>query len=138
MLAKSKKSFEQLYARGSAAGPNNSAAARPIGSARTTPFRPNPDSATARVLNERFGQDWQFEIAEQQRDGDEAIVLGKLTFGKGGAVRTQFGHAAFSHAAVTGASGGLKFKIDAGGANNDRDAFRRAAEAALKNCVDLI
>ena len=44
-------------------------------------------------LNERFGSDWRYEVAEQQRDGDEAIVLCKLTFGKEGAVRTQFGRA---------------------------------------------
>ncbi len=49
-----------------------------------------------RRLNERFGNDWRYEIAEQQRAGDEAIVLCKLILGKDGAVRTQFGRAKIS------------------------------------------
>jgi hypothetical protein len=66
-------------------------------------------------------------------------VLCRLTFGKDGAVRTQFGRAAFSSGPVTGASDGVRFRLDTGGsAADERDAFRRAAEAALKNCIELI
>ena len=101
--------------------------------------RLDPDSPVARRLNERFGNDWRYEIAEQQRDGDEAIVLCKLILGKEGAVRTQFGRAKISQGPVVGASGDVRFKLGVAGAEQDeRDAFRRAAEAALMNCVDLI
>ncbi len=97
------------------------------------------DSPAARRLNERFGSDWRYEVAEQTRDGDEAIVLGKLTFGRDNAVRTQFGRARISGDPVAATSGGVRFKIGGSGTEQDeRDAFRRAAEAALMNCVDLI
>jgi hypothetical protein len=96
-------------------------------------------SPAARRLNERFGSDWHYEIAEQKREGDEAIVLGKLTFGRDNAVRTQFGRAMISGNPVAAASGGVRFKVGGPGTEQDeRDAFRRAAEAALTNCVDLI
>jgi len=40
---------------------------------------------------------------------------------------------------VAASSGGLRFKVGGAGSEQDeREAFRRAAEAALSNCVDLI
>jgi hypothetical protein len=66
-------------------------------------------------------------------------VLGKLTFGRDNAVRTQFGRVKITGDAVAAASGGLRFKVGGGVSEQDeREAFRRAAEAALSNCVDLI
>ena len=54
-------------------------------------------------------------------------------------MRTQFGRARISGSPVAAASGGVRFKIGGSGTEQDeRDAFRRAAEAALMNCVDLI
>ena len=97
----------------------------------------DPDSPVLRRLRDRVGNDWRFEITGRQRVGDEAIVLGKLTVGKD-AVRTQFGRAAISPAPVAGASGNVKFKLAAAGEPDEREAFRRATEAALSNCVDLI
>jgi hypothetical protein len=100
---------------------------------------PGADSAAARMLDERFGHEWHFQIAEQTRDGDDVIVLGKLTFSKGNAVRTQRGRARISPSPVAGTSGGVRFEV--GGfvtEQDERDAFRRAAEAALTNCIDLI
>jgi|SRR5579872_2872902 len=148
MLTQSKKQFEALYRR-----PQDS-----VGSFGRTPaaifgeekFVPAvarsasssdvaDDSPAARRLRERFGNDWHYEIKERHRDGDEAIVLGKLTFGNGGAVRTQFGRAQIPGGAVAGASSGVQFRIGEGsGARDEQDAFRRAAEAALANCLDLI
>jgi hypothetical protein len=148
MLTQNKKRFDDLYhgSRGGL-GELGKAAAVIFGAGKITAAAPRPassadledDSAAARRLRERFGDDWDFEIKDRHRDGDEAIVLGKLTFGKAGAVRTQFGRAKISSAAVAGASGGVQFRIgDAGGARDEQDAFRRAAEVALANCVDLI
>jgi hypothetical protein len=146
MLAQSKKRFDDLY-RGGRQPSTEAAASAPAFSGRQTTARKprspsaivSADSPAVRMLNERFGNDWHYEIAEQSRDGDEAIVLGRLTFGRDNAVRTQFGRARVSGQAVAAASGGVRFKVGGAGTERDeRDAFRRAAEAALMNCVDLI
>jgi hypothetical protein len=148
MLTQNKKRFDDLYrggrpsAGGSAAGPQG-----PVGSQATAVPSPaaaasaqlDPGSAAVRRLNERFGNDWRYEIADKQRDGDEAIVLCKLILGKDGAVRTQFGSAKLSKGPVSGASDGVRFRVAIAGAEQDeRDAFRCATEAALMNCIDLL
>ena len=148
LLVQNKKRFDDLYRGGRSHGGAPATAAKgPVGRERSTvaplaatpSTRLDPDSPAARRLNERFGDDWRYEIAEQQRVGDEAIVLCKLILGKEGAVRTQFGRAKISQAPVVGASGDVRFKLGVAGAEPDeRDAFRRAAEAALMNCVDII
>jgi hypothetical protein len=147
MLTQSKKQFEDLYrgSRGGVGGPAKTAAAI-FGGENGVPPETRPmhsadfdsSSSAARRLRERFGSDWHYEIKERHRDGDEAIVLGKLTFGKEGAIRTQFGRAKVP-GAVTGASGGVQFRIGEGdSARDEQDAFRHAAEAALASCVALI
>jgi hypothetical protein len=148
MIAKSKKSFDALY--GGELSRSGSSLRRPTpfptgpaGGARPSagflPAKIDPDSAAARWLNERFGGNWRYEIVDQKREGDEAIALGKLTFGRDGAIRTQFGRAKIAGDAVAASSGGLRFKVAGTGSEKDeREAFRRAAEAALSNCIDLI
>jgi hypothetical protein len=146
MLAQTRKRFDDLYRGGQPRAGEPVTQARPFASREVTARRPRPaasrlalDSPAAQLLNERFGSDWRHEITEQKRDGDEAIVLCKLTFGRDNAVRTQFGRAKISGSPVVAASGGVRFKIGGSGTEQDeRDAFRRAAEAALMNCVDLI
>jgi hypothetical protein len=148
MLVQSKKRFDDLYdrerpvARASfSAAPTRSVQSWDrLGSVgKTSTIRLDPESPAVHRLNERFGDgNWRFEIAEQQRDGDEAIVLCRLTFGKEGAVRTQFGRSTVGPKAVAGASGGLKFRLGAEGNADERDAFRRATEAALISCAELI
>jgi hypothetical protein len=148
MLTQNKKQFDDLY-RGSHGGiaAAGKTATAIFGGEKTTPPASRPaslsgtedDTPAARRLRERFGDEWRYEITERHRDGDEAIVLGKLTFGKHSAVRTQFGRAKISSTPVAGASSGIQFRIgEESGARNEQDAFRRAAEAALANCVDLI
>jgi hypothetical protein len=148
MLVQNKKRFDELY-RGERSHTGEAAAAvkGPFGKQRSAFRSPvaapeaklDPHSPAARRLRERFGDDWRYEITEQRRVGDEAIVLCKLILGKDGAVRTQFGRANISEGPVSGASGGVRFRVGAAGAGqDDRDAFRRATEAALINCVDLI
>ena len=152
LLAQSKRSLDDLYRGGFSRTGEPPAPARPFAArttARTTPAarpvtgslpsRVDPDSAAVRWLNEHFGGNWRYEISAQKREGDEAIVLGRLTFGRDNAIRTQFGRAKIAGHAVAASSGGVRFKV--GGATSERDeseAFRRAAEAALANCVDLI
>jgi hypothetical protein len=148
MLTHSKKQFEDLY-HGSHRGLGGlgKPAAAMFGGETIAPSIARPtasvdggdDTPAVRRLRERFGSDWHYDIKERHRDGDEAIVLGRLTFGNGRAVRTQFGRAKIPGAAVAGASGGVRFRVGEGSAARDeQDAFRRAAEAALANCVDLI
>jgi hypothetical protein len=148
MLAQSRKRFDELYRGGFSRAGGSSVRPRPFAAPTTAIARAptgsrlasvDPDSAAARWLNEHFGTNWRYEIAAQEREGDEAIVLGKLTFGRENAIRTQFGRANISGDAVAAASGGLRFKLGGIGSERDeREAFRRAAEAALSNCVDLI
>jgi hypothetical protein len=148
MLAKSKSGFDDLYRGGFSRTGEASAQAKPFAARTTTAARPaagslpakvDPDSAAARWLNEHFGGHWRFEVSAQKREGDEAIVLGKLTFGRDNVIRTQFGRAKITGDAVAASSGGLRFKVGGAGSEQDeREAFRRAAEAALSNCVDLI
>ena len=148
MLTQSKKQLDDLYrgSHGGLGGLGKSAAAM-FGGEKVAPATQRPpslldsedDSLGARRLRERFGSDWYYEIKERHRDGDEAIVLGKLTFGKERAIRTQFGRAKIPGAAIAGASSGVRFRIGEGrGPREEQDAFRRAAEAALASCVALI
>jgi len=148
MLVQNKKRFDDLYRVGRPlavkSGISNASSVRfKESTAPSTPLTPaiqiNPDSPAARRLRERFGNDWRYEIRGRQREDDEAIVLCQLTFGKAAAVRSQFGRAKISQGPVAGASGGVKFKMgQAAAAGDEADAFRRAAEAALMNCLDLI
>jgi hypothetical protein len=147
MLAQNKKRFDDLYGRhrGTAAvppaAPNKPVAAERASSASPRVMPPpglDPDSAAARRLNERFGNDWHYEIVEQRRDGDEVIVLCRLFLGKEGAVRAQFGRAKISQGPVSGASGDVRFRLGTAGAGEDeRRAFRLATEVALMNCIEL-
>jgi hypothetical protein len=147
MLAQTRKQLDDLYRGQRRSGERAPSVAPSAASDRATSARaarPSAlidasSSAAVRRMNERFGSDWRYEITEQRRESGEAIVLCKLTFGKDGAVRTQFGRAAFSSGAVTGAADGVRFSLGTGGsAADERDAFRRAAEAALMNCIELI
>jgi hypothetical protein len=137
MLAQNKTRFDDLYRP---QGVRASHAPESIASTGTSlsPSIGAADSPAVRRINERFGNDWRYEIAEQQREGDEAIVLCKVFLGKKGAVRTHFGRAKISDRPVTAESAGLRFKLDGGGGGQaEREAFRRAIEAALTNCADL-
>jgi hypothetical protein len=150
MLSQSKERFDDLYRggftrTGASTASAKSSSARSLTAPGTSPARAsasakiNPDSAPARWLNENFGANWRYEIATQTREGDEAIVLGKLTFGRDNAIRTQFGRARIAGETLAASSGGVRFKIGSAGSGQDEgEAFRRAAEAALANCVDLI
>jgi hypothetical protein len=147
MLTQSRKQFDDLYRGGLHHSERAADTRAPVAAdrdsssraAKTSTLLDASSSPAVRRMNERFGSDWRYEITEQRRESGEAIVLCKLTFGKDGAARTQFGRAAFSSGAVTGAADGVRFSLGAGSsAADERDAFRRAAEAALMNCIELI
>jgi len=145
MLAQNKKRFDDLYVRRrpgeafAAALTGGGHGRAPVAGQPTVASAGlDPDSPVMHQLNERFGGDWRYEITEQRRDGDEAIVLCRLIVGKEGAVRTQFGRAKIGQSSVAGASGGLRFKLGASGEAEEDAAFRRAIEAGLINCADLL
>lgn len=146
MLAQTKKQFDDLYRGPRRAGERAASIESPTATDRDSGARTAKPSGrldansspAVRLMNERFGNDWRYEISEQRREAGEAIVLCRLTFGKDGAVRTQFGRAA-SSGPVIGASDGVRFRSDTGFSGTDElAAFRRAAEAALMNCIELI
>jgi hypothetical protein len=148
MLARSKQRFGELYSGGPSRAGAASTDTKPFATRTAPPARAaaglhaakvDPQSAAARWLNEHFGTNWRYEISTQTREGDEVIVLGKLAFGRDHAIRTQFGRARIAGDALAATSGGVRFKLGGtGSAHDEREAFRRAAEAALSNCIDLI
>jgi hypothetical protein len=109
---------------------------------RTSADRATPDpgsSAAAQYLNERFANRWHYEIVERQRIGDEVVVMCKLLLEDHGIVKTQFGRATVAAGSVAGRTGALRFRLELGAAErSEEDAYRRAAENALTNCVKLL
>ena len=112
------------------------------------PASPPSPSATPseQTLNERFGQDWRFEVTSRRRVGNEAIVVGTLTLPGAGGVRTQFGSASIAApaAGVQGSAGGVGFSLGGAAAGRapspgaEESAFERAREDALANCIALL
>jgi hypothetical protein len=117
---------------------NRVAARRPTNAARAAPFDV-ANSAAAEYLNERYANRWHYEIAERHRVGDEAIVMGKLFLEDQGVVKTQFGRAKIAAGSLAGRSGTVRFRLELSvPERNEDDAYRRAAENALANCVKLL
>lgn len=140
MLSRNRQRLDQLY-RSPRLGTTAAAPAAPA--ATLPPALPpgfDPElSVAARRLTERFGADWRFEILSRRRDGDEAIVLGKLTLAQDGTLRMQFGRAKIPGGPVSGSSAGHRFAVSgAATAMDEEKGFRRATEAALKNCADQL
>ena len=107
-----------------------------------------PSTTSAeRLLDERYGDGWRFEITSQRRAGDEAIVVGTLRLPGSGGVRTQFGAApiAAPGGSASGSVGGVGFSFGVGGGGVREDpraaeeaAFERARHDALANCAALL
>ena len=105
---------------------------------------PPAASPAERLLDERYGDGWRFEITSRRREKDEAIVVGALRLPGSGGVRTQFGSARISPGggAGSGSAGGVAFTF--GGAAGESPlaaeeaAFERAREDALARCAALL
>ena len=77
------------------------------------------------------------DALQQQGEGDEAIVLCKVFIAD--TVKTQFGRAPIGGGVVAGSSGGVPFRLGAADSGiEEAKAFRRATEAALAKCLELI
>ena len=117
---------------------------RPV-SAETPAADPSSAASPAgRLLNERYGEGWRFDVTSRRREKDEVIVVGTLRLPGAGGVRTQFGSARISAGggATAGSAGGVAFSF--GGASTESPlgaeeaAFARAREDALANCAALL
>ena len=127
----------------SATPPPDPAAAEPV---PATPAASPPPAASpaGRLLNERYGDGWRFEVTSRRREKDEVIVVGTLRLPGAGGVRTQFGSARISAGggATAGSAGGIAFSF--GGESTESPlgaeeaAFARAREDALANCAALL
>ena len=111
-----------------------------------TPAAPPPPAASPaeRLLNERCGDGWRFEVTSRRREKGEVIVVGTLRLPGAGGVRTQFGSAriAAGGGATAGSAGGVAFSFGGGSTESplgaEEAAFERAREDALANCAALL
>ena len=108
--------------------------------ARSTP--------SAGVLDEWFGDRWRFEITDQRRDRDEIVVVGRVIVADQGIEMTGIGRATVAGATprevIEGTVAGIAFQAAPGGGSHNATAvdteeagFKRAAVAALAQCVQL-
>ena len=117
---------------------------RPVSGATTTADPSGGGSPTERLLNERHGDGWRFEITSRRREKDEVIVVGTLRLPGSGGLRTQFGSARISAAddAASGSTGGVAFSFGGGAGGSpaaaEEAAFERAREDALASCAALL
>ncbi len=106
---------------------------------------PSPAASPAeRLLDERYGDGWRFEITSRRREKDEVIVVGALRLPGAGGVRTQFGSARISTGAGSGSgsAGGVAFSFGGGSGRSplaaEEAAFERARDDALASCTALL
>ncbi len=113
-----------------------------------------PPSPAERLLNERYGDGWRFEVTSRRREANEAVVAGTLTLPHPGGARAWFGSAPIAAGADAGAAGegsaaGVGFSFGGGGTAAagagtadaiaaEEAAFERAREDALAHCVALL
>jgi len=103
-------------------------------------------SEAAAFLFNRFGAEWQVEVAERRRDGDEFVVLVKLTVPGKNLIKSQFGRgripAAAPEPSIKGSAGGVEFSLgEAAGRpaqSPEERGYRRAIEDGLAKCVELL
>jgi len=132
-------------------GPAQASAARPPGTdavepVPAAPAAPPPPAASPaeRLLDERYGDGWRFEVTSRRREKDEVIVVGTLRLPGTGGVRTQFGSARISAGggATAGSAGGVAFSFGGGSGESplgaEEAAFERAREDALASCAALL
>lgn len=104
-------------------------------------------SEPVRLLNERFGNAWSYQVASRERNGDEVAVLCNLTLPNQAAARPQTGRARVLQPGqprlLKGTMDDLEFAmvLDQGvpaGQDAEEAAFRRAVIEALSKCVETL
>lgn len=125
---------------------------RPDGAGGARPPDPEPAVASPmavkaampgqKLIQARFGDRWRHDIVERRMDGNEAIVLCKLTIDDQ-VVQTQFGRATVGGGASsnTASAQGVTFSLGSSqGTAMDREdeAYRLATDDALEKCARLL
>ena len=98
-------------------------------------------SEPERFLNDRYGAGWQVEFAERRREGDEVVVLCRLTVPEHDITRAQFGRASIGATQpLKGSSGGVAFSLGGAGESTDEElqAYAGAEADGLRKCVALL
>ena len=98
-------------------------------------------------LNERFGGTWRYDVTERHRDGEEVVVLCKLSLPDQRVTKAQFGIARIGEAGagsnVQGSTGGVSFSLGTSGSaaltgDTENAAYDRAIEDALGKCAAML
>lgn len=103
-----------------------------------------PPSDAVRFLDDRYGDGWSYEIAERRREGDEVIVLCKLSIPEQDISKSQFGRATVIAAGAPGTGGsadGVTFSLgpeEGGDGDPEEAAFQRALNSALAKCAEML
>ena len=105
---------------------------------------PAPSDAV-RFLDDRYGNGWSYEVAERRREGDEIIVLCKLSIPDQDISKSQFGSATVLGAGgapgVGGSADGIAFSLgseEGGDGDPEEAAFQRALASALAKCAEML
>ena len=108
---------------------------------------PPPRTSAERSLDEKLGPSWRHEVVERIREGDEILVRCRIHAPTRGITRTVYGSAPLSGSApkLSGTAGGTAFRLGdgappsaSGAVQAERDAERRAVDAALAACARLL
>ena len=143
MLERNRRELDGMY--GGTAWTGAREAAPPPGAASRN--RAAAERPVVQRLNQRFGDKWRYEITERRRDGDEVVVLCRLTLPERNVTKAQFGLArigrAGAGAAVRGSAGGVSFTLGAGesgslAGDSEDAAYERAADDALAKCAAML
>ena len=98
-------------------------------------------------LNQRFGDNWCYEVTDRQRDGNDVVVLCKLILPGKNVTKAQFGLARIGSAVagtgVQGSSSGVSFSLGTGETGSltgdtENAAFERATDDALTKCAAML
>jgi hypothetical protein len=126
------------------APPRPAERSRDAASAAPAPSRSN----AVRFLDDRYGDGWSYEIAERRREGDEVIVLCKLSIPDQDISKSQFGRAriaAGGGAGLAGSADGIAFSLGseseaevAGAGDPEEAAFQKAVASALAKCAEML
>ena len=106
-----------------------------------------PSSTTVRTLTERYGDKWHYDVVDRRREGDEIIVLCKLSIEDDQISKAQFGSAPIgaTGSKSTASAGGTSFSFGAAGRSQEPPtgdpedlAYKRALDSALAKCAALL
>lgn len=143
LLQRSRQQFDGLFGgagTGRTEGSDALSVAGPV-AAPAGPLDPVSSPAT-HTLNQRFGDDWHYEILDQSMDGEDVVVQCRLSIPGQGVAVTASGRASYAMGRrIEGRVGDIPFSTDIGDASSadaDNAAWQAAAERALAGCLSQI